>query len=301
VGVAKSFTLGSFADANDPGPWQVTVDWGDSSTDTVFNATAVGALPSQSHTYAAGTFDVLVTVSDGDLGASASFQVVVSPDAPANVAPTLTPPANQTATAGASKSFALGSFADANDPGPWQVTVDWGDNSADSIFNATAAGNLFDQSHTYAAAGDYEVLVTVSDGALAANAAFQVTVNPGSADMGAVMGLIFADANGNGQQEAGEPGIPGVQVTLTDEATAAGATLELTTTTDSDGGYLFDNVPPGDYTLLVEPPPGYTFAGPSQQSVTVNDSGSITYAPSFSLRPTTDGSGDTLYLPALRP
>ena len=51
---------------------------------------------------------------------------------------------------------------------------------------------------------------------------------------------VWIDENGDGVQDAGEDGIPGVILNLTDEnGTPLGATF-----TDANGGYLFPNVPP---------------------------------------------------------
>ncbi len=47
---AKSFALGSFTDPGADGPWQVTVNWGDGTSHTVFNANSAGSLPPKSHT-----------------------------------------------------------------------------------------------------------------------------------------------------------------------------------------------------------------------------------------------------------
>lgn len=86
-GVSKEFALGSFTDAgpNDD-PWTVSVNWGDGSLATSFEALP-GTLPNQPHTYADnGPYTVQVTVTDEDSGAhSASFSVTV-----ANVAPLAT-------------------------------------------------------------------------------------------------------------------------------------------------------------------------------------------------------------------
>ena len=59
----------------------------------------------------------------------------------ANVAPTVTAPADQTANEGASTSFGLGSFSDpgANDA-PWAVDVSWGDSTTDTAFNRATQG-----------------------------------------------------------------------------------------------------------------------------------------------------------------
>lgn len=65
---------------------------------------------------------------------------------------------------------------------------------------------------------------------------------------------VYADVNGNGEKDRGEPGVKGVELTLMD---AEGAEL-ATATTKSRGGYLFDSVAAGSYTVVVgELPDGY--------------------------------------------
>src|SRR5207253_3080872 len=108
-GASTSFTLGSFSDAGvNDNPWAVDVNWGDSSSHTTFNQSTQGSLGSRSHTYADnGLYTVTVTVTDKDGGpGEATFKITV-----ANVNPTVTPPADQTANEGASTSFNLGSFS----------------------------------------------------------------------------------------------------------------------------------------------------------------------------------------------
>jgi uncharacterized repeat protein (TIGR01451 family) len=65
---------------------------------------------------------------------------------------------------------------------------------------------------------------------------------------------VWEDTNGNGLQDAGEPGVPGVAVGLLD----AGGTQILTATTDASGLYLFDNLDPGQYSVVFTPPSGYS-------------------------------------------
>ncbi|MCL4205900.1 MAG: DUF4347 domain-containing protein, partial [Pirellulaceae bacterium] len=64
---------------------------------------------------------------------------------------------------------------------------------------------------------------------------------------GSIGDRIWLDTNGNGVQDPGEAGIAGVTVTLTlpDNST-------LTTVTDADGYYLFDNLLPGTYAVTVD-------------------------------------------------
>ena len=55
---------------------------------------------------------------------------------------------------------------------------------------------------------------------------------------------VWLDQNANGIQDAGEPGMPGVTVTL---YTSAGIPVGAPATTDANGNYAFPNLPPGDY------------------------------------------------------
>ena len=72
--------------------------------------------------------------------------------------------------------------------------------------------------------------------------------------------FVWNDLDGNGIQNAGEPGIPGVTVTLTG-TTGGGASVTLTTTTNGIGEYLFSNLQPGTYKLTFTTPAGYTTTG----------------------------------------
>ncbi len=79
---ALTFNLGSFTDPGlQDGPWDVQVNWGDSTNPTQFSSTNEGSLGTGTHTFAApGTFDVTVSVTDkyGATGTN-SFQVTVAP------------------------------------------------------------------------------------------------------------------------------------------------------------------------------------------------------------------------------
>jgi hypothetical protein len=76
---------------------------------------------------------------------------------------TSTPPANQTAAHGVATTFNLGSFADASNATPWNVTINWGDGTAVTNLTKTAQGSLGTQAHTYQTSGTYTVIVTVMD------------------------------------------------------------------------------------------------------------------------------------------
>ncbi len=77
---------------------------------------------------------------------------------------------------------------------------------------------------------------------------------------GSIGDRIWNDANGNGIQDAGEPGLAGVQVCIGVDLDGDGQPdVRMSTTTDADGAYLFDNLPAGSHTVCVDPatlPPG---------------------------------------------
>ncbi len=67
---------------------------------------------------------------------------------------------------------------------------------------------------------------------------------------------VWQDLNADGIQDDGEPGFAGVLVNLLD---ASDAVID-TTTTDAQGLYLFDDLPPGTYLVEVVAPAGYVFS-----------------------------------------
>ena len=65
---------------------------------------------------------------------------------------------------------------------------------------------------------------------------------------------VWLDTNGNGIQDAGEPGLSNVTVEL-----RQGSTVIATVITDANGNYVFVNVVPGTYTVVFQKPIGYSF------------------------------------------
>jgi protocatechuate 3,4-dioxygenase beta subunit len=82
------------------------------------------------------------------------------------------------------------------------------------------------------------------------------TYDAGFISYASIGNFVWEDYSADGEQDAGEPGIPGVQVTLTG-TTGNGTPVMLTTTTDANGFYLFDNLVPGTYKLTFVTPTGY--------------------------------------------
>jgi hypothetical protein len=73
--------------------------------------------------------------------------------------------------------------------------------------------------------------------------------------------LVWFDTDRDGLQDAGEPGISGVTMTITKADGTAVTNVfgqpVTTTTTNSNGLYLFDNLPFGSYKVTVTDPAGY--------------------------------------------
>ena len=123
----------------DPGVDGFTVDSGYPDCDSAASNNGSYVAGSLALTAAGGSFDcffadgpatasVKMKVTDSD-GASDTDLELVQIVQVANVAPSVTAAANQTASEGASKSFSLGSFTDPGPDAPWAVDVNWGDGS----------------------------------------------------------------------------------------------------------------------------------------------------------------------------
>jgi hypothetical protein len=92
--------------------------------------------------------------------------------------------------------------------------------------------------------------------------------------------FIWEDLNGDGVQDVGEPGIEGATVALlVEDANNPGTFIPAEDidgnpvadqTTLADGLYFFDNLPEGDYRIVVTPPTGY-LAGPVQNDTDDDD------------------------------
>ena len=67
---------------------------------------------------------------------------------------------------------------------------------------------------------------------------------------------VFEDSNGNGLQDEGEPGLPDVVIHLVDES----GNRVATTTSDANGEYEFQEIPPGSYSIQVELEDGTSFS-----------------------------------------
>jgi hypothetical protein len=101
---------------------------------------------------------------------------------------------------------------------------------------------------------------------------------------------VWVDRNINGAQDAGEPGVAGVTVTLFNAANNQSLATDVT---DSSGFYLFENLPPGQYYVvfdLTTLPAGYR--------VTTQNANGVTDDKDSDANPTSGSSGNTPNLTA---
>ena len=107
---------------------------------------------------------------------------------------------------------------------------------------------------------DLDDLLVSPDGTWEGPLAFgevKTDVDTGYAGDGVLGDLVWLDQDGGGDQDAAEPGIPAVDVTLEfagadgDLATAAD-NFTLTTTTDANGLYGFTGLPDGTFRVTVD-------------------------------------------------
>ncbi|GAB2800649.1 hypothetical protein GCM10027275_53410 [Rhabdobacter roseus] len=94
--------------------------------------------------------------------------------------------------------------------------------------------------------------------------AIQVVPGP----LGSIGDFVWGDTNGNGVQDPGELGIPGITVELQDEAMVAIRTV----VTDANGKYLFDSLFSGEYYVRFIAPTGSTFSPTNQGGDPTKDS-----------------------------
>ncbi len=88
---------------------------------------------------------------------------------------------------------------------------------------------------------------------------------------GVIFGLVWEDANGNGQPDADEAALPGARALLMD---VRGIPL-LSMTTGVDGRFAFIDMPPGEYQVQVAPPAGQDMITPYPQTIAVTPDASI--------------------------
>jgi PKD repeat protein len=209
-------------------------------------------------------------------------RVTVKVSAPTpNQAPAVTAPDNQTANEGEAKTFNLGSFTD-DSTGPWQITVNWGDGSAES-FSTFATGAIPSRSHTYDDNGVYTVTVTVTDNEGASgSASFSITVN----NVPPTVSIVSLDGTVDCRKEArltfsfSDPGVNDspwrVEIDWGDGSTDSPSFNTQVTQTVTHAYTL-----PGTYTVTVKVTDKDGGVGEANGSITVEQVYAVDFLPPF--------------------
>lgn len=254
----------------------------------------------------ADTYDVTVSLATGDLPVGYDSS---------------TGGATQTITVAADQSIDTGDFGfytpgtigdvvfndlngdgdqDVGEPGIENVTVTLDNGSTVVTVNTGSGATAGEYDFTNVEPGSYTVSVNTSgfpagtvtslDGSAAI--VLESTDDFDDADFGYVYpatfgDFVFHDLNNSGTFDAGEPGINGVELTLTNPALA----VPLTDTTQNGGQYLFADLEPGTYTVTLNTatlPAGYIVSTGSTTDTAVVSSGTAYLDGDFGARTTAD-------------
>ena len=261
-GVEGSSVTFSSAGTSDPEGDPLTYLWtfGDGGTSTLQNPT---------HTYADnGVYPVTITVDDGQgHPATANTTSTIT-----NVPPVPTASvANPHLTCGQLSQF-TGTFTDAGIIDQiWTWSINWGDGSPATTGSNALMATPITATHDYGTNGGPKTItltVTDKDGGVGT----ATTLETNDCSPASIGDFVWNDLNANGIQDAGEPGLAGVTVSLSNGAT---------TTTNASGAYSFTNLVPGTYTVTVATPAGFAPSptGAGTPSTDSNGSGtSVTVA-----------------------
>ena len=152
---------------------------------------------------------------------------------------------------------------DVGEPGLGGVTVILSAGSGESATQnaTTVADGTYSFANVPVGKNNVTVLPAQSTSAVGATS-FVVTVAAGDANVvappvglrtsGRAAGVVFTDLNGNGKQDANEPGFAGATVSL--DLNVDGTTEFTTTSTDGTGAFAFNNLPDGVHKLTVATP-----------------------------------------------
>jgi hypothetical protein len=243
-GSAFSGTVGTFVDSNPFGAasdFSAMVTWGDGSLSTGTVTAAVGGFEvSGGHTYSdEGTYALTITVTD--VGGST---LVLSSTATVADAPLTGAATTISAVQDAAFSGAVASFSDANTNAPasdFTATITWGDGTPVSTGAVTSTGGggfEVDGTHTYSAAGSFDIVVQVLDVGGSSASVDSTAVVTAAASTGTA-----TCAGTSPDTCTGTPTQPGGTLTATSASTGVSvsimgtsATGSVTITTSNEGG-----------------------------------------------------------------
>lgn len=101
-------------------------------------------------------------------------------------------------------------------------------------------------------------MITVTAGTAVSSA------DAGIVRLGSLAGMAWEDRNGDGLKQEEEQIMSGVPVHLMN---GSGRSILMSTETDANGAFTFEQLKPGDYKLRMDAPENYVFSGSAQNSV----------------------------------
>ena len=192
------------------------------------------------------------TVSDANAqaGQTLTYDVRVDNAGPAAAAAVV---ATDTLPAGVTFASGTGPNGEALTAAGGVVTVNGGTVADDGFFTFTITATV-NAGATGTLTNNVSVVTTTSESNPNNNsAAAQTVVDPVTSQ---ISGTVYIDANGNGTQDAGEVGIPDVELTLTGTDTL-GNPVNRTVNTNAAGDYLFAQLAAGTYRVAETQPGGF--------------------------------------------
>jgi uncharacterized repeat protein (TIGR01451 family) len=238
---------------------------------------------------------------------------------PTNLGVNISGTATATKVSGPSPAGPVNLAANVPQTFTWVYSVAAGTEPSDVSFSGTPTSanapfvNAVSQSVISTPPLTFQVTVNATPGVpvvsntanLSDDGAADITSSPPTiTNLGAGIGdRVWADLNGNGVQDSGEPGIPNVTVRL---FAADGTTQLATTTTDSSGLYHFTGLSAGNYVVKYDyatAPTGYLPTTPTTLTVSGLTTGQQYVLADFGLRPppsavAASSIGDTVWLDA---
>jgi hypothetical protein len=94
------------------------------------------------------------------------------------------------------------------------------------------------------------------------NSGFSKTADLGNVQLGSITGVKFEDLDGDGQRDPDEPGLAGWTIFLDADGDGYLDTDEVSTQTDAEGRYTFNNLLPGLYIVAEAQRTGWTQTSP---------------------------------------
>ena len=308
-------------DAGEAGVANVTVRLLDGTGATLATTTTNGAGAYSFAGLDAGTYRVQFVAPTGQVFTLADQGVDDTRDSDANRTSGTSPPitlaagqSNTTVDAGLVPPATIGDlvYNDADSTGTFTtgdtglvgLTVTLSQGGATVATTTTGTGGAY--SFPGLTAGTYVVTVATPANFTATGPATSprtVTLGVGQSDLtqdfgfvqsnGTIGDLVFNDRNGNQVLDGTDTGVAGVTLTLT-----RGGTTVATTTSQSDGSYLFTGLTAGTYVVTASNlPTGFSFTTTHPVTVTLGAGASVLTA-DVGLRQTSAVVGDTVFVDA---